>query len=576
MTTLELPPELAGLPLDEAVALAKRQHLGVWTERVRGFTNAPFQWEWCRLAMTERRLCVIAPRDHAKALALDTPVLRPDGTHTPIGELTVGDLVVDRTGAATRITDLSPVFADHDCYRLVLDDGQEFVADAGHRWVTWYAWRGERTVTTADIAADTALADQRGQRHVIDCAPWDSPDVELDIDPYILGCWLGDGTSRHASVTSADPEIIDAFEDAGYPTSYRYDRGAASTVGFRGGLWRQLRLAGVLGNKHVPDVYLRAGTKQRLALLQGLMDTDGSCSRDGQALFRVTEPRLRDAVARLVWSLGWKPKPFETRAVLDGVDHGPVYGVSFYPDTPAFRLDRKAARQRVLPEGRRSKATGRSIRTCERTLTVPVRCITTEAGTFQIGAGVVTHNSETFSVDSCAWRIVYRPGIQCVVFTADVEVAKELKERVDTAVAQHDQDLVDGATIKNVKRTTYANGASIRVRTTGQRVRGLHPDHIVGDDVLTDENTGTHKQRKKVARWWFATVEGMAHPGTYRVVGKHKVWFPPTTMHLVGTPFHASDLLLGMRTNPVWRYRRYAAEFDPSDLVPGTWAVDAT
>lgn len=183
--------------------------------------------------------------------------------------------------------------------------------------------------------------------------------------------------------------------------------------------------------------------------------------------------------------------------------------------------------------------------------------------------------SETVSVDSCAWRICYRPGIQCVIFTSDVEVAKELKERVDTAVAQHDEMLLEGATIRNVKRTTYANGASIRVRTTGQKVRGLHPDHIVGDDVLSDENTATHYQRKKVERWWFATVEGMGHPGTWRVVGRHKIWMPPTTIHLIGTPFHQSDLLMSMRSNPIYRYRRYAAEFDPSDLVPGTYAVEA-
>ena len=375
--TLALPPALAGLTLDESIELSKQAHLGVWTERVRGFDCAPFQWEWCELAMREQRMCLVAPRDHSKALALDTLVLRPDGTHTPIGQLQVGDEGVDRTGAATRVTGLSEVFTDHDCYRVVLDDGQTFVADAGHRWIL----DDERVVTTDQLA------------------------------------------------------------------QYQLER---------------------------PQL----------------------CS--GQTVV--------------------------------GID-------------------------------------------C--TLTVPVRCITTEDGTFQIGEGVVTHNSETVSVDSCAWRICYRPGIQCVIFTSDVEVAKELKERVDTAVAQHDEMLLEGATIRNVKRTTYANGASIRVRTTGQKVRGLHPDHIVGDDVLSDENTATHYQRKKVERWWFATVEGMGHPGTWRVVGRHKVWMPPTTIHLIGTPFHQSDLLMSMRSNPIYRYRRYAAEFDPSDLVPGTWAVEA-
>lgn len=183
--------------------------------------------------------------------------------------------------------------------------------------------------------------------------------------------------------------------------------------------------------------------------------------------------------------------------------------------------------------------------------------------------------TETFTVNQLAWRIENRPGIQCVAFTSEGELAKELKSRIDDAVYQSSPQLVEDAREQNSKKTEYANGASVFVRTTGQKVRGLHPDVIVGDDVLEEGNTLTHYQRKKVERWWFGTVEGMTHPGTWRVVGRRKVWMPPTIIHLVGTPFHASDLLMNMRTNPVYRFRRYAAEFDPGDLVPGSLAVEA-
>jgi hypothetical protein len=52
------------------------------------------------------------------------------------------------------------------------------------------------------------------------------------------------------------------------------------------------------------------------------------------------------------------------------------------------------------------------------------------------------------------------------------------------------------------------------------------------------------------------------------------VVMPATKVHLVGTPFHQQDLLMSMRSNPVYEFRRYAAEFDPADLVPGTTAVE--
>lgn len=183
--------------------------------------------------------------------------------------------------------------------------------------------------------------------------------------------------------------------------------------------------------------------------------------------------------------------------------------------------------------------------------------------------------SETFTVDQVAWRVEHNPGIQCVVFTSEGELSKDLKSRIDEAVWQGGAPhLIENALVQSAKRTVYANGAQVIARSTGQRVRGLHPDLIVGDDVLEEANTLTHYQRKKVERWWFGTVEGMAHPGTIRPVGPFRVTFPPTIIHLVGTPFHSADLLMNMRTNPGYRFYRYAAEFDPSELVPGTHAVE--
>ena len=44
---------------------------------------------------------------------------------------------------------------------------------------------------------------------------------------------------------------------------------------------------------------------------------------------------------------------------------------------------------------------------------------------------------------------------------------------------------------------------------------------------------------------------------------------------MVGTPFHQSDLLMGLPKNPIYEWRRYTAELDEDDLVPGTWAVEA-
>lgn len=183
--------------------------------------------------------------------------------------------------------------------------------------------------------------------------------------------------------------------------------------------------------------------------------------------------------------------------------------------------------------------------------------------------------SEVFTVNATAWRSIYRPGIWTYIFAATGDLAKELKSRIDSAIMESHPDLVLKAIKKTTTQSLYANGSRVTVAGAGAAVRGAHPDIIVGDDVLEEQSALTEHQRKKTERWWLGTVGGMPHPGKYRVVPRlGRVWFEPTQVFLVGTPFHASDLLMGMRQNELYEFRRYAAEYDPSALVPGTWAVE--
>ena len=99
---------------------------------------------------------------------------------------------------------------------------------------------------------------------------------ELLLDPYLLGLWLGDGGKCGGTYSTQDMETLDAFKAAGYMITDRprcdyYVLGLAS----------KLREIGVLNNKHVPNNYLMGDKEQRLALLQGLMDSDGEMDRRG-------------------------------------------------------------------------------------------------------------------------------------------------------------------------------------------------------------------------------------------------------------------------------------------------------
>lgn len=186
--------------------------------------------------------------------------------------------------------------------------------------------------------------------------------------------------------------------------------------------------------------------------------------------------------------------------------------------------------------------------------------------------------SEVFTVNQVTWRCRYTPGLWAYVFAQTGEQAVLLKQRIDAAMWETHPWMMEGEHGTNSTMTTFANWSRVQVAGAGKSVRGAHPDLIIGDDVLEEGNCLTAHQRRRMERWWFGTVGGMAHPGTERVLGRSadspKVMLPPTRVHLVGTPFHQQDLLMGMRENPLYEFRRYAAEFEPGELQPDSMAVE--
>lgn len=166
------------------------------------------------------------------------------------------------------------------------------------------------------------------------------------------------------------------------------------------GLQAALRSTGLLGNKHIPSVYFDAGTNQRWALLQGLMDTDGTVTvyRPGstpRCEFTGTNQNLCYGVWRLARSLGLKAKISEGRATLRGRDCGAKWRVTFTAsrESPVFRLDRKQA---ILPEKIGKRSTTLTITSCDEVESVPTKCIGVDSADhlFLAGHGCVpTHNT---------------------------------------------------------------------------------------------------------------------------------------------------------------------------------------
>jgi hypothetical protein len=158
------------------------------------------------------------------------------------------------------------------------------------------------------------LAGVRGQ-----CVQWPRQYVELD--PYMLGLWLGDGCQtgyRYACYGEKDPEIIDYIEDwckendatLKKTGKYEYTFSCTSNKGKKGcaPLKKQLEEYNLIKNKHIPRQYIINDRETRLAVLAGIIDTDGHVSRNGTRISisqGLHHTQLANDIVYLARSLGF-------------------------------------------------------------------------------------------------------------------------------------------------------------------------------------------------------------------------------------------------------------------------------
>jgi recombination protein RecA len=342
---------------------------------------------------------ILGKKSAGKALDITTPIPSPDGW-TTMEKLQPGDRVFDENGMPCRITFVTGVQNGRDCFEVRFRDGSALVADADHQWTVLERQKGgrivERTVTTSGMLTEglRVLRDKQYKFHIPTTMPLEYPEQEQDlpVPPYVLGAWLGDGTSVSGGFTSADEDVVESIRSEGYEVRRR-PGGGPYAWGILG-LMPALRELGVLGNKHIPVQYLQAPIMERLDLLRGLMDTDGSTDKRGHCEFTTVFPTLADEVYELLVSLGIKAHRGEGRATLNGRWISQKYRLTFTSEFPVFRLPRKLSRQQAVPQ--HQFTVQRTIVSITPVESVPVKCITVDSPRSLYLAGrdmIPTHNT---------------------------------------------------------------------------------------------------------------------------------------------------------------------------------------
>ena len=265
-----------------------------------------------------------------KAMPKDTLIPTPDGERL-LGEIKVGDFVFDRKGHPTKVLGVYDRGVRR-CFELTFSDGRKTRCCDEHIWPCYTSKKNLKNLTLQEMMEKgiriSAKSGGRFRMPINGCVEFS--EKELPVHPYILGVFLGDGCckERYLTLSSNDLPVVEKVAKLLNATAEKLSENNYSWRFMKGG--KAITTKEVFGDiaswvmrgsneKAIPADYLHGSRDQRIALLQGLFDTDGSVSSksNGLASFSTTSSELYAGVSYLLRSLGF-PTSTSSKAVCRG------------------------------------------------------------------------------------------------------------------------------------------------------------------------------------------------------------------------------------------------------------------
>lgn len=296
-----------------------------------------------------------------KAQPLYAKLSTPSG-YIQMGDVEIGTVLHDTQGGTCRVTGVFPQGVK-DVWEVVFSDGSSTQCCEEHLWrVKHLGGKNWQVKSLKDLKDNLQRANGLYRWHIPVAAPIEYSDSspELELEPYFMGLLLGNCgmTGSTPIFSSSDIELVEAVADS-LPSSLHvvYRSGVDYAISMRdtdykkvrpysrNALTEKLRKIGLWGKptrlKFVPKAYQRASIANRLALLQGLLDTDGSPSKGRSVDWVTASPQLLEDVKGMVRSLGGRFREGAPKVV-----NGVVYhraSINFDAHIVPFRLQRKVA-----------------------------------------------------------------------------------------------------------------------------------------------------------------------------------------------------------------------------------------
>lgn len=447
--------------------------------------------------MDNRFVCCLASRQSGKALDINTPILTDKGWST-MGQLQDGDKIYDNMGKLCTVLKAHDIMYNRKCYEVVFNNGTKVVADEDHNWFTQTFYERKKNIkgavrTTKELLKHVTINQKMPQpfHRIKKCPYLEYPEQCLDFDPYLLGVWLGDGSSHngHITVGERDKKEMEKILTAknikytisskisGFNTNPYYDF-------YIHKIEKYLTKYNLKTNKHIPQIYKNSSFNQRLELLRGLMDTDGSTTL-GLCTFYNTNKVLIDDMVDVLKSMGCinlhisrRPNFCNGKRVMD------IYRINFKLDFPVFNLDCKKQKQVIKPNSDRTQYF--YITEINEVESRPVRCITVDSPDSMFLCGkdfIPTHNTTIMTIYAL-WMACFWPDKRILVVANKEDTAINILRRVRLAYEFIPNWLKPGIKQWGKTEIIFGNDSSIAISTTtSSTARGEAVNVLIVDEM---------------------------------------------------------------------------------------------
>jgi hypothetical protein len=470
----------------------------------------------------------VASRGFGKATGLDEVVHTPEGSKR-MGDMSIGDSIYARDGEVYNVTGVH-FQGKKQVFKVHFADGRSIECCEEHLWsVIDKGQKGKAKTLSTKQMFQNKLKIGNGsfyyRYHIPNCQPIKYEEKNLPLDPYILGCLLGDGTLKVSTprISSDDQFIIDEFRDRldGFElhrdcTNNNYtivDMNKSTVEIERGGVTylakiknrltsviKDLKLNVRTEHKFIPQIYKLGSVNQRMELIRGLLDTDGSINADGAIEFTNTCKQLIDGVIDVLRSLGIRcqlgidDRSGQFQKMPQGTirERTPCYRIFINTSQPIFKLPRKLSRIKKESTNAEKYVPIMSIEKLDKF--IDMQCISVDSPdhTYITTDYIVTHNS---------WLLALYAMLKCALIPETKVVIIGAAFRQSKVIFEYMEQLWRNGAIcrsifkgnrdgprRDTDRCTMTLGDSWAIAVPlgdGTKIRGLRAHTILCDEFAS-------------------------------------------------------------------------------------------